>query len=286
MKNGRQNRDNRNASAAATTERSGESITNGGNVRTDDRSESSVNAGNRGNESGAVANNGDAERSIVRNSELTITDGFYFTPRGTVERIPDGHYIDGSGRLRKRRQQRSDNSNSADGNAHRNRSETSEQTEFTSENFLLEKPDSVRGKRGRKAKIKEETSKLTLVTMLATASVAVFSSIELITKHKHWALENAEAKILAEALNDTLATLPAKYYDSIVRIIEKWIPWVNLIFVIGAIVIPRIEESSKQLEQSKSSQSGNNAQNQGNDKRNEGTEDNPFSSWSSLGWSR
>lgn len=278
MKNGRQNRNNRSATKSARTDSSGKSVTNGGNVRTDDGSKSSIDERNSGNKSATIPNAINDERSATGNPDVTITDGFYFTPRGTVERIPDGHYIGIDGRLRKRRKQRSDTDNTADGNTYRNRSETGEETESSTTDFLLDAPLNVRGKRGRKPKVKEEASKLTLVTMLSTASVALFSSVELLTKHEHWALDKAEAQFLAEALNDALATLPPKYYDSIIGIIEKYVPWVNLCFVIGAIVIPRIEASGKRIEERnyQPRETGN-----GRDAR---TEDNPFSNWSSLGW--
>ncbi len=278
-KNGGQNRNNRSATARATTDIKRNTDTNGGGVRTDDESVRVESNGNDGSESITDTNAINAERSISGNSELTITDGFYFTPRGTVERIPNGHYIGSDGRLRKRRQQRSATSDAANGDTYRNRSETSEQTESFAEDYLRDVPLNVRGKRKRKT-VKEETSKLTLVTMLSTACVAVFSSVELLTKHQHWALEKTEAQILAEGLNDALATLPAKYYDSIVGIVEKYIPWINLIFIIGAIVIPRIEASGKRIEER------NNQPNNAGNERNAGTEDNPFSNWSSLGWNK
>jgi hypothetical protein len=278
MKNdGRKNRNNRSAASNAATDTKRNTVANGGSVRSDDEKQRTVDSGSASGESGAFTDASNVVGSASGNPELTITDGYYFTPRGTVERIPDGYYIDGQNRLRKRRQS-SSTSNAADGDAHRDRSETGEPSESSTENFLLDAPLNVRGKRGRKAKIKEETSKLTLVTMLSTASVALFSSIELLTKHQHWALEKTEAQILAEALNEALATLPAKYYDSIVGIIERYIPWVNLCFVIGAIVIPRIEASGKRIEEK------HNQPHNPNNGRNAGAEDNPFSNWTSLGW--
>jgi hypothetical protein len=280
MKNARnkesRNRDSR-TNPAASSVATGSTNNDGDRIRTDDGNKSPVDSGNSTGQSGATANGVNVESSVGRNQSVEIADGYYFTPRGTVERIPDGHYIDNSGRLRKRRQQRTSN-NAADGNAHRDRSETGETPQSSTEDFLLDAPLNVRGKRGRKAKVKEETSKLTLVTMLSTASVALFSSIELLTKHEHWALEKTEAQILAEALNEALATLPAKYYDSIIGVIEKYVPWVNLAFVVGAIVIPRIEASGKRIEAKhyKPSETSN--------RGDAGTENNPFSNWTSLGW--
>lgn len=276
VKNGRHNNNNtkrRTAAAAATV--TGNTNNDGDRVRSNDGNESPSVSGDSTGQIGTDANGVNVGGSLAGNPVTTITDGWYFTPRGTVERIPDGHYIGVDGRLRKRRQGRTTD-NAADGNTRGDRSETSEQTEFVSEDFLLAKPLNVRGK--RKTKFKEEATKVTLVTMLATASVALFSSIELITKHEHWALEKAEAGILAEALNEALSTLPAKYYDSIIGVIEKYVPWINLIFVIGAIVIPRIEASSKRIEEK------HYQPNKVDDKRDAGTEDNPFSNFSSLGW--
>lgn len=277
--NGGKNRNNRSATTRATTDTKRNATANGGRIRENDAEQSSVDSGSASGESGAINTSVNDVGSVSGNPQLTITDGYYFTPRGTVERIPDGHYIGNDGRLRKRRQQR-DTSNAADGNAYRDRSETGETSESSTENFLLDAPLNVRGKRGRKPKVKEETSKLILVTSLSTASVALFSSIELLTKHQHWALEQTEARILAEALNDALATLPPKNYDSIIGVIEKYVPWINLCFVVGAIVIPRIEASSKHFEGKYKEP------NQVNNERDARTEDNPFSNWSSLGWNK
>ena len=280
MKNARnQKSGNRNGkSTGANADNSRESIGNGGSVRTDGTIESKSTGGISGGQSGTLNNNSDASRSVSGNTGIEITDGHYFTPRGTIERIPNGYFIGEDGRLRKRRQSNRDNT--ADGNQNRDRTETGETPESVAASFLLDKPLEVRGKRGRKPKVKEETSKLSLVTMLSTASVAIFSSIELITKHEHWALEKPEAQILAEALNDAIATLPAKYYDSIIAIIERWIPWINLIFVIGAIVIPRLEASGKRIEER------NYQPHKTDNNGNAGTKDNTVGSWSSLGWNK
>jgi hypothetical protein len=119
-----------------------------------------------------------------------------------------------------------------------------------------------------------------MVTLLASGASAIFTSVALLTKHEHWKLHIEEGKILAEALNDAISTLPEKYYAQVVAIIEGWIPWINLCFVVGAIVIPRIEASAKQIEtkHTKPSEPSN--------QRNEGSPDNPFSAWTSLGYNQ
>jgi hypothetical protein len=116
-----------------------------------------------------------------------------------------------------------------------------------------------------------------MVAMLAAGSSALFTSVALLTKHDHWQLEAAESKALAEALNDAINTLPTKYYAAITKVIEQWIPWVNLAFCVGAIVVPRIEESTKRIEAShyRPREAGN--------ARDGGTEANPFDHITSLG---
>lgn len=256
---------------------SGIPITDGGNIRPNDRSESPSNRQTQSERSGIAFNGVNTVGSVTGNQSVEITDGFYFTPRGTIERIPSGHYISDSGKLRKRRIKRSDSSN-ANGNENRNRTETGEYAEeFASKDFLLEKPLNVRGSRKRKT-AKQETTKLTMVTMLASGAAAIFTSISLLTKHDHWNLQTDEGKILAEALNEAINTLPEKYYAQVTGIVEKWIPWINLCFVCGAIIVPRIEASAKRIEKRYSPKS------EGSDKRDTTTADNPFSGYSSIGF--
>ena len=256
---------------------------NGGSVRPDDGNKSSIDGTNQSARTTGINEFNVVNRSLGRTESVTITDGFYFTPRGTVERIPDGHYIGSDGRLRKRRKQRRDSGN-ANGNTYRDRPEAGEhEEEFSSENaFRIDKPLNVRGgKRTRKTKtVKEETSKLTMVTMLASGAAAIFTSVALLTKHEHWNLQHEEGKILAEALNDALETLPEKHYAQIVGVIEKWIPWINLCFVVGAIIVPRFEASAKRIEKKYPKEST------GSDKRDTATTDNPFGSWTSLGYNQ
>jgi len=268
-------RDGRNAATA--TDNSGIAIGNGGSVRTDAREQRNVASGNSSSQSGTFANIRDDARGIAGNASVEITDGYYFTPRGTIERIPSGHYISDSGKLRKRRVKRSDTSN-ADGNARSDRSNASgNEEEFASANILLDKPLNVRGGRKRKT-VKQETSKLTMITLLSSGAAAIFTSISLLTKHDHWALQTDEAKIFAEALNDAINTLPEKYYAQVIAIIENWIPWINLTFVVGAIIIPRIEASAKRIEKRHTPESGT------SNERNARTEDNPFRDISSIGY--
>lgn len=256
---------------------SGIPITDGGNIRPNDRSESPSNRQTQSERSGIAFNGVNTVGSVTGNQSVEITDGFYFTPRGTIERIPSGHYISDSGKLRKRRVKRSDSSN-ANGNENRNRTETGEYAEeSSSKDFLLEKPLNVRGSRKRKT-AKQETTKLTMVTMLASGAAAIFTSISLLTKHDHWNLQTDEGKILAEALNEAINTLPEKYYAQVTGIVEKWIPWINLCFVCGAIILPRIEASAKRIEKRYSEPS------KGSDKRDTTTADNPFSGYSSIGF--
>lgn len=270
-------RDRRNATA---TDVSGNANTNGDSLRSDGRNKSSNDVGNANGQGGAFKLSDNDERSIGGNSGIEITSGYYYTPNGRVERIPEGHYIDSSGRLRKRRQQRRDTSN-ANGDSRTDRSSTAEHEEniFTEDSLRIDKPLNIRGgKRGRKPKAKDETSKLTMVTMISTGCVAIFTSLALLTKHDHWYLEKPEAKTLAEALNDAIATLPEKYYAQITGIVETWIPWINLCFVLGAIVIPRLEASSKRIEETHRKPS------ETTDKRNADAADNSFHGGTSLGW--
>ena len=270
--------DNSNEGRNSTTvNSSGISIADGGNVWPNDGSQPSANARNFGSETAKSINGNNVADGVRGNQSVEITDGFYFTPRGTIERIPTGHYISDSGKLRKRRVKRSDTSN-ANGNENRDRTETGEYAEKSaSADFILEKPLNVRGGRKRKT-IKQETNKLTMVTMLASGAAAIFTSISLLTKHDHWNLQTDEGKILAEALNDAINTLPEKYYAQVTGIVEKWIPWINLCFVCGAIIIPRIEASAKRIEKRY------NPESKGSDKRDTTTADNPFGSVTSLGY--
>lgn len=107
------------------------------------------------------------------------------------------------------------------------------------------------------------------------------------TKHDHWSLEREESRVLSEALNDALNTLPVKYYEQITAIIEKWIPWINLTFVLGAIVTTRIEDSIKLYEKGKrpfSAQEPSVDAGEGSDRGNARTETDSFNFPSSLGW--
>jgi len=275
------NRDGRDSATASNI--AGITNDNGGSVRSNDGNKSSIDGENQSTRGAGINEFGVVNRSAGRTESVTITDGFYFTPRGTIERIPDGHYIGSDGRLRKRRKQRSDSGNT-NGNAYRDRSETSEhQTEFDTENvFRVDKPLNVRGgKRKTKAKtVREETSKLTMVTMLASGAAAIFTSVALLTKHEHWNLQHEEGKILAEALNDALETLPEKQYAQITGIVEKWIPWINLCFVVGAIIVPRFEASAKRIEKKYPKEST------GSNERDTATTDNTFGSWTSLGYNQ
>lgn len=89
-----------------------------------------------------------------------------------------------------------------------------------------------------------------MVALLAVGCSAIFTSVALLTKHEHWHLEQQESQHLAAALNDAIATLPVKYYARITEIIEKWIPWINLAFVLSALILPRLDASTKRNEAS------------------------------------
>jgi hypothetical protein len=118
-----------------------------------------------------------------------------------------------------------------------------------------------------------------MVTMIATGMALMFTSVALLTKHDHWSLEGGEAKALSEAINGALDTLPAKYYVQITGFVENWIPWINLTFTLGAILLPRIEESIKRVE------AGNYKQAEPGAVRPESRRAAPdnFDGWSSLG---
>ena len=242
MKNGRHDNNNSKRSAAGKfaakstgSESSDIERTTSGIIETDTREIESI----RIEPSDVITND---SKPIGDNKSFTLPTGYYFTPSGDVERIPDGHYLN-NGRLRKRRIRR-DSSNSADGNEDRDRTETSEQ-----EKYLGEIPLRIESKTRRAAKkLNAEKAKLTMVAMIATGCSAIFTSVSLLTKHDHWQLAIEEAQHLSQALNDAIETLPTKYYAQITQIIERWIPWINLSFVVGAIIIPRLEESAKRVE--------------------------------------
>lgn len=259
MKNGKQrNSDNDTESAGRNASAS---YTDGSNtsdvVGAVDR-EQPTNAGQDNNiRTESIRNDASITTASRGSASVEITDGYYFTPRGTVERIPDGHYIDSSGKLRKRRKQRGDTRNASDGNVNPDRTETS-----GTEEFPTEVPLRVNAKARKAKKVTEAQQRLTMVAMLSVASTALFTSISLLTKHDHWNLEKTEAHILAEALNDALVTLPGHTYAAIIAIIEKWVPWINLIFVVSAIILPRIEASTKRIEETR--YQSNSATNAGN----------------------
>ena len=243
MKNGRHNNNNpkRSATGKFATESTGSKLsdterTTAGIIETDTREIESI----RIEPSNVISDDSSSKRD---NQQFTLPTGYYFTPSGDVERIPDGHYLSG-GRLRKRRRTGRNASDSADGNKDRDRTEAGEQ-----EKYLGEIPLRIESKTRRAAKkLNAEKAKLTMVAMIATGCSAIFTSVSLLTKHDHWQLAIEEAQHLSEALNDAIETLPAKYYAQITSIIEKWIPWINLSFVVGAIIIPRLEESAKRIE--------------------------------------
>lgn len=280
---GNQESRNRNGiNTGAGADVTGISNDNGGSVRSNDGNQSSIDGKNQPTGTTGINEFNVVNRSAGRAESVTITDGFYFTPRGTVERIPDGHYIGSDGRLRKRRKQQRRDTSNADGNTYRDRPETREhEEEFSPENvFRVDKPLNIRGGKRKAKTVKAETSKLTMVTMLASGAAAIFTSVALLTKHDHWNLQHEEGKILAEALNDALETLPEKQYAQITGIVEKWIPWINLCFVVGAIVVPRFEASAKRIEKKYPKEST------GSNERDTTTTDNTFSSWTSLGYNQ
>lgn len=244
MKNGRRNNSSEERGNADTADVSGIAIDDGNYVRTNDGSAETNAIGIDGNENIVSTTMRSGTQSERNDNSVEITAGYYFTPNGKIERIPSGHYIGSDGRLRKRRIKRTTD-NAVDGNENRNRTETSNEQEFSSESSIWEKPLKERGKRGRKAKVTEAAQRLTVVTLLASATSALFTSIALLTKHDHWSLVSEESKALSESLNEAFATLSTKHYEFIIAILEKWVPWINLIFVASAIILPRIEESAK-----------------------------------------
>lgn len=256
MKNARtkesRNRNARSRETAATV--TGRAGTDGGSVRSNDGNEQTITRESNTARSAGVADEHAVTESSGGHTGNEIASGYYFTPRGDIEPIPDGCYVDKrDGRL-KRRRNRSTGNNTDDGNEDRANNEDREQasdgaSEFSSQTDIR-KPLKVRGR--RKKNVKEENKKLTMVTLLASGASALFTSVALLTKHEHWQLRNdckpTEAAILAEAINDALDTLPVKYYDIVTSIVEKWIPWINLCFVLSALIYDRIEQSEKLIE--------------------------------------
>lgn len=270
MKNGRRNNNNPDAKRRTVTTNSvGQAIDNGGRIRGDERIEPSITGEIDSKRNDSESNVTGSSESTIATKRNTLPTGYYYNPDGELSRIPEGHYIK-DGKLRKRRTSGSNGSNASDGDSHRNRSETGdEHTRILENASIWEKPRKV-GRRSKKKELTESQQRLTVVALLATGCTAIFTSVKLLTKHEHWELEELEAKILSEALNDAFETLPSKAYEIIIAIIEKWVPWVNLVFVVSAILLPRIEESAKRFEKSHYVESG------ASYGRNEGTKDNPF----------
>lgn len=126
-----------------------------------------------------------------------------------------------------------------------------------------------------------------MVAMLTAGSSAIFTSVAMLTKHDHWSLNREEARVLAEALNDAINTLPVKYYEQITAIIEKWIPWINLTFVLGAIITTRIEDSVKLYEKKQRpfpAEEPRPGAREGSDRGDGRTEADSYNFPSSLGW--
>lgn len=256
MENARieESRNRNDGDAAADAATIGQSVSNGGNVWSDGRDKQTIDGQNSSERIGQIANEYVTTGASNRRASYEVTTGFYHTASGDVRPIPDGHYIDTrDGKLKKRRKRRvRDNSNgrSEGETSNRDRDETDySESEFDSQTDIR-KPLKVRGR--RKRTIKEENKKLTMVTLLASGASALFTSVALLTKHDHWALRSdcqpTEAKILAEAINDALDTLPVKYYDFVTSIVERWIPWINLAFVLSALIFDRIAQSEKLIE--------------------------------------
>lgn len=255
MKNGRQtNNDNRKKRGSTARAAIGQGAGHGGRIRANDDSLRDQHARAGGSEGGSISNAGlDTEPKRI-DPISPLAGGQQRPNNGASGGIASGDGRRGRGRPRRERRNRSDGSDTADGNEDRNRTKASDAAELGTEDDFRERPLNVRGggrKRGRPKKLKEESAKMTMVTMLTVASSGLFTSIALLTKHEHWALTPPEAKALAEALNGALDTLPVKYYEQITAIIEKWIPWVHLAFVGGTIVLDRIEQSAKRVEESR-----------------------------------
>src|SRR6266508_2997715 len=255
MKNARteESRNRNRADAANAASVTGQSISDGSVIRSNDGDEQTIDNGSVGSESGTLADKlvtASVSGGYTRNE---IASGYYFAPNGDIKPIPDGCYVDAKdGRLKKRR--RRNGNNAADGNEDRTNYENREQTGNSSSELDSQvdfrKPLKVRTR--RRKTVKEESKKLTMVTLLASGCGALFTSVALITKHDHWQLRTdcqpTEAKILAEAINDALDTLPTKYYDIVTSIVDKWIPWINVCFVLCALIYDRIEQSEKLIE--------------------------------------
>lgn len=231
----------------------GNAVADGGSVRTDDGNEQTIGGESRSAGIGTLSNERITSEPGIGHTRNQIEAGYYCTPDGTIRSIPEGYFVDArDGRLRKRRQRRSDTNNADDGNESNSREQTGDnETEFFT-SAGIRKPLTVRGRRKQRT-VKEDSKKQTMVTLLAAGCSALFTSVALLTKHEHWQLSSdsvpSEAKILAEALNDAINTLPTKYYEQITSIVEKWFPWINLAFVISALVIERVERSVAIYEQ-------------------------------------
>src|SRR5262245_41337057 len=146
MENARdtENRNRGEGRNAYATDVTGNANTDGDSVRTNDGNKSSIDGGNTSGQSGAFKLSDDNASGSIGNSGVEITGGFYYTPRGTIERIPIGYYVGSDNKLRKRRQKR--DSSNADGNARTDRPSSDQYEEnFSTEDFIrIDKPLNIR----------------------------------------------------------------------------------------------------------------------------------------------
>lgn len=243
---------------------------------TNDREQSSIVTENRELRIDATSDSSQPITDASANRQFKLADGHYFKPNGEIDRIPYGYYLRPDGRLARRRKRRDNDTQSTDGNNNSDRTETSAEERIS-------EPSPIRvGKSKSSAKIKKLTEtqhRLTMLAMLAVALTALFSTLALFFG-KHWNLDTEESNIFADQLNQALMTLPQKSYETIIAIIEKWVPWINLTFTVYAILLPRIEETGKQIK----SRSKGNYSTVDNGIHGERKENNSFTDFASLGW--
>lgn len=277
MKNVGQNNSNRKRQSASAQRQDNR---HGRGVRAAGRGLSDDSTGISGGTLSAVADAGLAAESERSNLRAAQPDAERPADSGGGAGDGGGSSGGDGGGKRQRRAER----DTRDGNDGNDRAKTGDGAEVDSQPDLRQiaqpKPLKVRKTRKKKVVVSEESSKLTVVTLLTAASSAIFTSVSLLTKHDHWSLDKPEATALAEALNDALTTLPEKSYAFVLKILEQWVPWINLIFVVSAIIFPRIEESAKRAEEARYKPR------EGGDGGDAGAKANSNYRGSSLGWNQ
>lgn len=100
----------------------------------------------------------------------------------------------------------------------------------------------VKRKYNKRTKHEDKASEITVLSLLAIACDALYSTASLFGG-EHWELNDQEVTSLSKATKTALDTLPESTYANIEKVIQQYIPWVNLGIVAIAITAPRIQQS-------------------------------------------